>query len=72
MTTGRTGSWVHRRRSLLLALIAVVAGVVLAANLPVSVSLVGWTAFWSVLAVVIVTLIERPTSELPEVEVPEG
>lgn len=72
VTTGRTGIWVHRRRSLLLALIAVVAGIVLAANLPVSVSLVGWTAFWSVLAVVIVTLIERPAPEQPETELPEG
>lgn len=60
VTTGRTGSWVHRHRSLLLAAIALVAGIILAANLPVSVPLVGWTAFWSVLAVVIVTLIERP------------
>ena len=41
-------------------------------GITVILSLVGWTAFWSVLAVVIVTLIERPTSELPEVEVPEG
>lgn len=66
VTTGRAGTWIHRRRSLLLALIAFLAGVVLAANLPVSVALVGWTAFWSVLAVVVVTLIERPATELAE------
>lgn len=60
VTTGQVGSWVYRRRSLLLALIAVVAGVVVVANMPVSVALVGWTAFWSVLAVVLVTIVERP------------
>lgn len=70
VTTGRVGSWVHRRRSLLLAAIALVAGVVLAVNLPVSVSLVGWTVFWSVLAVVIVTVIERPIPDPSEAESP--
>lgn len=70
VTTGRVGTWVHRRRSLLLAAIALIAGVILAFNLPVSVSLVGWTAFWSVLAVIIVTLIERPAPDLAEAESP--
>jgi hypothetical protein len=28
--------------------------------MPVTVSLVGWTAFWSGLAVVFLTLVERP------------
>jgi len=60
VTTGRPGQWVHRRRRLLLALIAVVAGVVIVANMPVSVALIGWTAFWSALAVIVVTLVERP------------
>lgn len=63
VTTGRVGDWVHRHRSLLLAAIALIAGIILAANLPVSVSLVGWTAFWSVLAVIVVTLIERPAAQ---------
>ena len=60
VSTGRFGGWVHRYRSLLFALIAVVAGVVIVTNMPVTISLIGWTAFWSVLAVVVVTLIERP------------
>jgi hypothetical protein len=60
VSTGRFGGWVHQYRSLLLALIAVLAGVVIISNMPVTISLIGWTAFWSVLAVVLVTLIERP------------
>ncbi|HEU5486600.1 MAG TPA: hypothetical protein VFU98_16935 [Microlunatus sp.] len=64
VTTGRFGDWVHRRRTLLLALIAVVAGVVLVAGMPVSVSLVGWTALWSTLAVVVLTVVERPTASV--------
>lgn len=64
VTSGRFGDWVHRRRTLLLALIAVVAGVVLVAGMPVSVSLVGWTALWSTLAVVVLTVVERPTASV--------
>lgn len=64
VSTGRFGGWVHRRRSLLLALVAVVAGAVVLANLPVSLSLIGWTAFWSLLAVVVLTLVERPETSL--------
>lgn len=59
LDTGRFGDWVHRTRPLLFGLIALVAAVVVLANRPITVSLVGWTVFWSVLAVIVVTLIER-------------
>jgi hypothetical protein len=60
LSTGRVGDWVYRRRTLLFGLIALVAGVVIVLNRPVDAGLIGWTAFWSALAVVVVTLVERP------------
>ncbi|MDN5764140.1 MAG: hypothetical protein L0H41_17755 [Microlunatus sp.] len=60
LSTGKVGVWLHRRRLLLFALIAVVAALVLVLNHPISLGLIGWTVFWSVLAVVVVTLVERP------------
>jgi hypothetical protein len=66
VSTGRFGGWLHRRRSLVLGLIALVAGAVIVVNRPVTVALIGWTAFWSVLAVVVVTLVERPDTVVPE------
>lgn len=58
--TGRVGVWTHRHRSLIFGLIAVVAGIVVLATRPLTVSVVGWTAFWAAIAVVIVTVVERP------------
>ena len=58
--TGQFGVWVHRHRSLIFALIAVVAGIVVMLTKPLTVSTVGWTAFWAVLAIIVVTLVERP------------
>ena len=60
LSTGKVGVWLHRRRLLLFAVIAVVAALVLVLNHPISLGLIGWTVFWSVLAVVVVTLVERP------------
>jgi hypothetical protein len=51
---------VYRRRSLIFGLIAVVAGVVVLVTKPLTVSTIGWTAFWAAVAVVVVTLVERP------------
>lgn len=50
----------HRHRSLIFGLIAVVAGIVVLATRPLTVSVVGWSAFWAAVAVVVVTLVERP------------
>ena len=55
----------HRYRSLIFALIAVVAGLVVMLTKPLTISTVGWTAFWAVLAVVVVTLVERPSATAP-------
>ena len=64
--TGQVGVWVHRRRSLIFGLIAVVAGIVVLLTKPLTISTVGWTAFWAAVAVVIVTLVERPgTADRP-------
>jgi hypothetical protein len=63
--TGQVGVWVHRYRSLIFALIAVVAGIVVMLTKPLTISTVGWTAFWAVLAVVVVTLVERPGATAP-------
>lgn len=65
VTTGRAGIWVHRWRSLLFAAIAIVAGLVIVLNRPVDGALIGWTAFWSAVAVVVVTLVERPETAEP-------
>lgn len=69
VSTGKVGAWLYRRRQVLFALIAVIAGLVVVVNMPVTVALVGWTAFWSVLAVVVFTLVERPEIAAPAAEV---
>jgi hypothetical protein len=66
--TGQVGVWVHRHRSLVLGLIAVVAGIVVLATKPLTVSLVGWSAFWAALAVIVVTVVERPGAPAPAVD----
>ena len=63
--TGRVGAWVHRHRSLILGLIAVVAAIVVLVSRPLTVSVVGWSAFWAAIAVVVVTLVERPDRVAP-------
>ncbi|HEY5980209.1 MAG TPA: hypothetical protein VIT41_11295 [Microlunatus sp.] len=63
--TGRVGLWVHRRRALVFGLIAVAAGLVVMLTKPLTLSVIGWTAFWAAVAVVIVTLVERPDSVAP-------
>ena len=68
----RSGAWVHRRRSLIFGLIAVVAALVVLLTKPLTVSTVGWTAFWAAVAVVVVTLVERPGGEATAAESPES
>lgn len=65
LSTGPVGGWVYRRRSLIFGLIAVVAGAVVLATKPLTVSTIGWTAFWAAVAVVVVTLVERPAHPAP-------
>lgn len=60
LDTGAVGSWLHRRRALVFGAIALVAAVVVVTNRPPSLALIGWTAFWSAVAVIVVTLVERP------------
>lgn len=63
LSTGRFGDWVYRQRTLAFALVAVLAAIVIILSRPVTPSLVAWTAFWSALALVVLTLIERPATE---------
>lgn len=58
--TGGLGTWVHRHRSAVFGLVAVLTGIAVATARPLTVPDVGWAAFWAVLAVVVVTLVERP------------
>ena len=60
LSTGTVGAWVYRSRSLIFGLIAIVAALVVLLTKPLTVSTVGWTAFWAAVAVVVVTLVERP------------
>ena len=60
LSTGPVGAWLYRHRSLVFGLIAVGAALVVLLTKPLTVSTVGWTAFWAAVAVVVVTLIERP------------
>ena len=60
LSTGPVGAWVHRHRSLVFGVIAVVAAVVVLLTEPLTVPAVAWTAFWAAVAVVVVTLVERP------------
>jgi hypothetical protein len=73
LSTGPVGAWVHQGRSLLFGLIAVVAGAVVLTTKPLTVSTIGWTAFWAAVAVVVVTLVERPAHPVPvAAPVPSG
>ncbi|MGB4917872.1 MAG: hypothetical protein WBO89_09180 [Propionicimonas sp.] len=60
LSTGALGGWFHRQRTLLLAGIGLVAGLVLTFARPLTPQGIGWTLAAGVLAVVAVTLIERP------------
>lgn len=60
VTTGKVGVWVHRYRSLLFGLIALLAGLAIFVGRPLTAGLVGWTALLAGLAVIVVTLVERP------------
>lgn len=60
LDTGRVGTWVHRHRRAVFGLIAAVAGIAVMTTHQLTPSDVAWSAFWAVLAVVVVTLVERP------------
>ena len=63
--TGQVGVWVHRRRSLVFGLIAVVAGIVVLTTKPLTVSRWGGRRSGRSLAVIVVTVVERPGEAPP-------
>ncbi len=60
VTTGRWGERVHRRRSWVLAVIAAAAAAVVVWVRPLTTGVLVWTALAGLLAVIVVTLVERP------------
>lgn len=60
VSTGRTGEWVHARRTLFRAAVAVVAAAIVSLVRPLTVSLIGWTLATSPLLIVAMELVQRP------------
>ena len=60
VTTGRTGNWVYAQRRVLHVLIALAGSAAIILLRPLSASEVVWTLVIAVLALVIVSLVERP------------
>ncbi|MGB7963177.1 MAG: hypothetical protein WCF12_09525 [Propionicimonas sp.] len=71
LDTGRVGVWVHRRRTLLLAGIGLAAGLVLVFVRPLTPAGILWTLVIGLLAVVAVTLVERPPESVQATPTPE-
>ena len=60
MTTGRVGDWAYAQSRVLHVIIALVASAAIILLRPLSTSDVVWTLVIAVLALIIVSLIERP------------
>ena len=60
VSSGRFGVWMHSRRALLRAAVVVVGGAVVLLVRPLSPALVLWTLALSLLAVLVLELVERP------------
>lgn len=71
LSTGQVGVWVHRQRTLLLAGVALAAGLVLVFKRPLTPGGILWTLALGLLAVVVVTLVERPPEAVPETSTSE-
>ena len=65
VSTGRVGDWVYAQRRVLHVLIALASAAAIIALRPLSGSDIGWTAALAVLALVLVSLVERPPMEAP-------
>ena len=61
LTTGRVGEWIYAQRRLLHVLIALAAAAAIILLRPLSVADILWTVVIAVLAVIIVSLVERPS-----------
>jgi len=60
LTTGRVGEWLFSMRTLLRVVVGLLAAGFLLLNRPLSVGLVGWTAGLALLALLVLSLSERP------------
>ena len=65
VTTGRFGGWIYAQRRVLHVIIALAASAAIILLRPLSVSDIVWTVAIAVLALVIVSLIERPKGAAP-------
>jgi hypothetical protein len=71
LTTGRVGERIYTQRRLLHVLIALAAAAAIVLLRPLSVADILWTVLIAILAVIIVSLVERPQrAEPPSVAVP--
>lgn len=66
LSTGRVGEWLYRQRTLLRVVIAVAAGAAIFLIKPLTVSLILWTLFLSVIAIIILELVQRPVVSIPD------
>ena len=65
VTTGRVGEWIYAQRRVLHVIIALAASAAIILLRPLSVSDIVWTVALAVLALVIVSLVERPKPAVP-------
>ncbi|GAA4381019.1 hypothetical protein [Paeniglutamicibacter cryotolerans] len=63
ITTGRTGQWLYSQRVLLRAVVVVVASLMILFVRPLTAGVIIWTLVLSVVAVVILELLQRPAAE---------
>lgn len=66
LSTGRVGEWLYRQRTLLRVVIAVAAAAAIFLIAPLTVSLVLWTLLLSVIAIIILELVQRPVVTVPD------
>ena len=71
MTTGRVGDWVYAQRRVLHVIIALVASAAIILLRPLSVADIVGTLVVAVIALIIVSLVERPEPAVPLQPAPE-
>lgn len=63
ITTGRLGEWLHRYHRALWVAIALASAAVLVTVRPLTVALAVWTTLLALLALILVTMLQRPATE---------
>ncbi|HEY8282418.1 MAG TPA: hypothetical protein VIG28_08030 [Leifsonia sp.] len=66
VTTGRTGEWIYRQRTLLRTVVAVIAAAIVLFVRPLTPSLIIWTLIGAAVVIGVLELLQRPVITVPE------